>query len=294
MAEADLSPIEKERLFNAWLVSEYFRYGSVDEVFKIHRYAIPISYPSYQRLLDKWGVMKAAGPNSKLNEVLEFLTRLAEESIPLESLYRKMPPSFRTSVSTMHRILGYIKEGITRRVGTALVIVPKGDERQMLLGNDISTPRVELGKGFNSLSIPMGFSRKRDLREEAILRVLQQEVYMQDAVNRTLSKKLIPEFPRPFMLLDVVDVRVEVFLLKLGTKVLREKQFSSYKLKNHKFYAIDNILSEDAIKSNLRAGVFEIARGYNRFLELSSKNFAMNPIHERSQLNRELAILTVD
>lgn len=109
MVEIDkrLSPEEKEKVFYEFLVAEYLRHGSVDAVFKVHDYDIPISYPEYQRVLSRWGVVKAAGPNSKLSEVLEFLTRLAEQKVPLEMLYRSVPDGFKTSVSTMHRILRY-------------------------------------------------------------------------------------------------------------------------------------------------------------------------------------------
>lgn len=290
MIEKELSPQEKERLFNSWLVSEYLKYGSVDEVYKVHKYEIPMSYPSYQRLLNRWGIVKAAGPNSKLTEALEFLTRFAQENVPLESLYKRMPPSFRTSVSTMHRILGYIKEGITRRLGTALVITREAREREVLIAHDVSTPRVELGKHFNSLSIPMGFSRKRDAREEAILRVMQQEVFASDAVNRTFPDNVIPDYPRPFMFLDVVDVRVEVFNIVLTEEDLKKRNFTSFKLKDYEFMQIDAVVKKGAGNSNFRAGVYEAVKGYDRYLDLKKRDYSVNPFYEKSHLNQEIAL----
>ena len=55
-----------EEKFNRWLVSEYLKFGSVDEVMRIHRHGIPISYAGYQRVVRKWGIINAAGPNSQM------------------------------------------------------------------------------------------------------------------------------------------------------------------------------------------------------------------------------------
>jgi len=46
-----------EKEFNKWIVSEYFKHGSVDEVLRINRYGLPISYANYQRILDKYGIV---------------------------------------------------------------------------------------------------------------------------------------------------------------------------------------------------------------------------------------------
>jgi len=294
MAEKDLSPEENERKFNESLITEYLKYGSVDEVFRVHRYDLPISCAGYHHLLNRWGIVKAAGPNSKLTEALEFLTHLAEENIPLEALYKKMPPSFKTSMATMHRILGYIKEGVTRRVGTALIITSEQDGKKILIGNDVSTPRLELGKPFGALSVPMGFSRKRDTRETSILRVLQQEVYANLAVNRTLPEEIIPEYPRPFMFLDVVDVRVEIYHICLPKKLEKNTKFSSFKLENHKFINSDEILSIDPTNSQYRVGVYEAVLGFDKYQDYLSRNLVTNAFYEKSILNKELAALAFD
>jgi len=276
-----------EKNFNKWLVSEYFKHGSVDEVLRIHTYDVPISYAQYQRVLDKWGVVKAAGPNSKLAETMEFLTKLAYENIPFDKLYSKMPSSFRTSAATLYRILSYMKEGVTRRMATALVITVAGSKEKVLVANDYSQQRTNFGKKYGSLSIPVSFSRLRDPREVAILRVLQQEVFTGLAVENKIPD-IIPLRPRPFMLLDIADVRVEVFHIKLPKKYSKKNNFSSYKLKNFKFVDANSI-SKLAEKRKLRIGVRESAEGYLKFLKLKKRKLSTNPLYYKSQLNYRLS-----
>ncbi len=278
-----------EKKFNRWLVEQYLICGSVEDVFRKHRYGLPISHASYHRLLDKWGIIKTAGPNSKLNESLEFLYHLAETNIPLERLYTKMPPSFRTSAATLYRVLSYIKEGITRRVGTGLIITPYNNDKKVLVGEDKSTPRVELGKSYGAISIPVGFSKKRDPREDAILRILQQEVFTQNSINKKMPK-IIPPRPKPFMFLDIADVRVEVFHIKLSKKYSNTKNFTSYKLRNYKFMPINTILRGNARNKKYRAGVIAGIEGYKKYLELKRRKLATNPLYYKSRLNYQLSI----
>ncbi len=281
-------PKGNEQEFNKFLVREYIKFGSVDEVLRNCRFSLPISYANYQRVLDKWGIVKAAGPNSKMTEVLEFLTHFARSSIPFEKLYDKMPPSFRTSAATLYRILSYIKEGVTRRIATGLVVVSDKDREKILVADDVSIPRVELGKTYGSVSIPMGFSRMDDPREVAILRVLQQEVFCDLAIEKKLPENIIPYHPRPFMYLDIADVRVEIFLLTLSKKLSNKKYFSSFKLRNHKFVSFDRLLSENPAV-NLRVGVKEAAMGYKKYLEMLDRKLTFNPLYYKSTLNYHLS-----
>lgn len=291
MLDKDLPPERREKKFNEFLVSEYLKYGTVEEVYKRNDHNIPISYAQFQRVLDKWGIIKAAGPNSKLTEILGFLTKLAEENIPLEVLYRKMPPSFRTSAATMYRILGYVKEGITRRIATGLIITPSNNKKKILVANDVSTPRVELGKPYGAVSIPMGFSRKRDPREDAILRLLQQEVFTQKAIKQNIPD-IIPARPKPFMFLDIADVRVEIFHLKLPKKMSEIRNFSSYKLQNFKFIDTNKVVRSK--RRIFRIGVIEAVRGYERYLEIKKRNLPINPLQYKSRLNYYLSEVQPD
>lgn len=280
-------PIGSEKKFNKFLVAEYLKAGSVDEVLKKFNYDLPTSSASYHRILDDWGIVKAAGPNNKLAETLDFLTKLAYENIPFDKVYRKMPLRFRTSAATLYRILSYIKEGVTRRLATGLVITLKEDSGKVLVASDISTPRVDLGKNFGSTTIPMGFSKRGDPREDAILRVLQQEVFTKLAVNRKMPKKIIPKYPKPFMYLDIADVRVEVFHLSVSKKLMQKINFSSYKLKGHKFIDMESL----ARKRNLRVGVKEAVSGYLKYKSLLKRNLSFNPLQETALINSKLVFV---
>ena len=101
-----LSPKKSVLEFERFIVSEYLRYGSVDEIFRQHNYRpLGISYPGVYHVLKRWGVVRALGrTNTPLTESIEFLVRKIEGKIPLETLYRRMPPSFRPSMATLHTI----------------------------------------------------------------------------------------------------------------------------------------------------------------------------------------------
>ena len=282
-----------EEEFNRFLVSEYLKYTSVDEVYRRNRYSLPISYANYQRVLDKWGVIKAAGPNNKLTEAVEFFSHLAKDNILIDELYRKTPPSFQTSVKTLYRILSYIKEGITRRVGTALVITPHNAPEKILLAKDVSAPNLIIGKTYGAYSLPMGYSRKRDSRQVNVSRIIQNEVFTSQVVERSISGEIIPKLLEPFMYLDIADIRVSVYHLFLPKNLSKISLFNSYKLKDYAFYDLSAVLNKDT-KLPLRAGVVEIARGYKRHLHLLSRNLAINPLQGQSLLNRQLAEVTVE
>jgi hypothetical protein len=285
-------PTKNERKFNEFLVEQYFKYGTVNEVFRKHRYSLPISQAGYHRVLDRWGVVKAAGPNSKLTEALEFLWYMAHDNIPLEELYKKIPTTFQTSAATMYRILGYVKEGITRRVGVSLVMTSYRSPKQILLAKDISTPRVELGKTFGSLTIPTGFAKKLDGRRKNITRILQQEVFTKQVISRAFSEDVIPNDPEPFMYLDIADVRVSVYHIQLPKEFSKVRTFASFKLENYKFVDMDKMLKSNT--KNLRVGVVEAVSGYKKYLELLERNLAANPLQARSIINKELATVKVD
>jgi len=281
-----------EDKFNQWLVEQYFIHGSVDEVFRQNKHSIPVSYANYQRILDKWGVVKAAGPNSKLTESLEFLSHLAYENVPFEKLYKKMPHSFKTSAVTLYRVLSYVKQGITRRVGTALVITPYNSDKNFLIGKDVSISRLEVGKPHGSLSLPMGYSNKLDSKKDSIRRVLQQEVFTKQTINNQFPEIIIPNNPKPYMYLDIADVRVALYHLTLSKELSDSKHLSSFKLKNYRFENIKVTKSKD--KRNYRAGVIEAINGYTKYLNLVARNLSVNPLQEKSILNKEITSLVVE
>jgi hypothetical protein len=285
MSKGEPDSQERERVFNEFLVEEYLKHGSVDEVLRIHRYGIPISYAGYQRVLDRWEIVKAAGPNSRFAEVLGFLSRLVEEKVPLERLYKNLPSSFQTSMSTMHRVLGYVKRGVTRRVGTALLVTPDDSLDQILVGNDVSTPRLELGKPYGAISLPMGFSRKRDSVGRRVVRVLQQEVLTQPTIGRRFPGELVSADLHPFMYIDVADVSVGVFHLPTPPQLTEE--LSSFKLENLRFVSLVD-LQAGLPNDNLRAGVQEIAHGYEGYKMSLQRECLVEPLQVTSRLNMRL------
>jgi len=286
-----ISSKEREKLFNEFIVSEYLKYGSVDEVFSKNNYELPISYPQVHRILNKWGIVKSVGPNSKLSEAICFMVLLSDKKIPLEKLYKSLPSSFKSSMSTMHRILHNIKEGLIRRYGTALVITAGKNPKKVLVAKDVSTPRLELGKPFGSISLPMSYSKKSEDPKKSILRILQQEVFTKDARDKTLKEDLIPKNINPFMFLDIVDIRVNVYQLSFDEKYLDAKNFSSYKLKNYKFIDLDDLSSKN---NKFRMGLSKIGLGYQKYLNRSKTIVEYKPILIKSDINLELSQLALE
>ena len=286
-----ISNKEREKLFNKFIVSEYLKYGSVDEVFSKNNYELPISYPQVHRILNKWGIVKSVGPNSKLSEAICFMVLLSDKKIPLEKLYKSLPSSFKSSMSTMHRILHNIKEGLIRRYGTALVITAGKNPKKVLVAKDVSTPRLELGKPFGSISLPMSYSKKSEDPKKSILRILQQEVFTKDARDKTLKEDLIPKNINPFMFLDIVDIRVNVYQLSFDEKYLDAKNFSSYKLKNYKFIDLDDLSSKN---NKFRMGLSKIGLGYQKYLNRSKTIVEYKPILIKSDINLELSQLALE
>lgn len=298
MPESETSLEGKEAAFNRFVVAEYLKYGSVDEVFKANDYSLPISYAGVQRLLDKWGIVKAAGPNTMFSECIGFLVRLVEEQIPLESLYKRMPPSFSPSMTTLHRIYRTVKKQIKekieerdmRRVGTALIITGR-NQSEILLGHDVSTPRLDLGKPYGAVSLPMGFSKRTEARSDSLKRVLQQEVFTRQTIDKTLDFDSLITQPRPFMFMDVADVRVSVYHLALPEELSATDRLFSFKLKNFRYVRLDEVLSREP---HLRQGVKEMAFGYRSYLSSLRAQEVPDPTYATSMLNQRLALLTLD
>lgn len=285
----DLSSKEREIQFERFIIAQYLKYGSVDEVFRANKYDLPISYVGVHRLLDKWGIVKAAGPNTRLSEALCFLSALSDEKIPLERLYKDMPPSFKTSMGTLHRILTYIRSETIRRVGTALIITPGRNQNLVLVGNDISTPRLNVGKPFGSISLPMSYSKRTESAQTSILRVMQQEVFTKEAIDKNLDFAQLIGDCEPFMFLDIADVRVAVYHLGIPEN-LSPLKFSSFKIKDHRYLHLQELVNASQ-KKNFRAGIKEIGLGYQKHLqEVHSGALSPKPISQRSVLNRELAL----
>lgn len=247
---------EREANFYKDIIRLYLKYGSVDEVFKATHYDLPISYPGMHHLIKRWGIVKSVGPNSKLSEALTFLTLLTESKLPLEAIYKKLPPSFKTSLSTMHRIAHNAKEGIVRRYGTALVVSSKENNQSILVGQDLLHKKITL---------PMTYSTPKEEAHTSILRVMQQEVFSELAVEKFDFEKILPNDPKPFMNLTIADIKVSVYSIELDGDFLNSHQFSSQKVSDLHFKLASNIYHLDS--SFVRPGVKNIIEGYQKHLE---------------------------
>ncbi|EKD53412.1 MAG: hypothetical protein ACD_61C00047G0001 [uncultured bacterium] len=242
--------------FERLLVSEYFKYGSINKVFSAHQYDLPISFAGYTRVLSKFKVVKSAGPNSNLSESLHILSKIADYKIPLERIYHQHAPrTIQVSTNTLHRVLHYTRLGLTRRQGTALIITQKNKPDRFLVGNDLSLVNPALGhKG--DLSLPMVHSKIGEHPKESILRVLQQEVFTDLVLEKSFPSNIVPEHPKPIMYINIADIRVTVYRLTLDQKY----PFSSFRLTNHSFLDSGHISGR-----KVRPGVEEIL---GKFLEM--------------------------
>ena len=275
---------ESEIEFYKPLVASYLKYGSVDKVFTDFANDTGVSYPHFHRILKQWGIIKSAGPQSRLAEAVYFLTALAKDNLPLETLYKTMPPSLQISAVTLHRILSYVKRGLTRRRGTALIVSPESNLTLALIGRDISTPRPEIGKPFGSLSLPMTYSKRTESAQDSILRVLQQEVAATLSVARRLPS-LIPDDPKVVVMIDIADVRVRTYQVIVPNRLI--EKLDSYKLTDLTFMPLSQIAANAGLESSFRAGVPEIAAG----LLAKAPAGLDRPLFLGSVLNQKLALL---
>lgn len=265
--------------FEKFLVGEYFKYGSINKVYAIHRFNLPISFAGYHRVLTKFGVIKSAGPNSRLSESLYLLTKLSSYKIPLERIYhRYAPQSIQISTNTLHRILHYTRLGLTRRQGTALLISSPANPQAFLIGDDLTLSGSVLGRE-GDLSLPMSHSKLGENPRDSIIRVLQQEVFTDLVLDQSFPWSIVPQHPRPVMYINIADIKVTVYHLKLSLDL----PFSSYKLHRLRYQKL-----EDLSHFSVRPGVREII---TKFLEQSLSPLPVKAPEFNSELNSQLYAL---
>lgn len=295
--------------FEQKIVEDYLRHGSVDEIFRVNHYDLPVSYPGVYHILNRWGVVRATGrANTPLTENIGFLVRLVEEKIPLETLYRQMPSTFTPSMTTLHTVYRKVKKEVKkqvekrdmRRVGSALVVTPKDNPHIFLVGRDVSPPSLDVGKPYGAISLPMGFSKKGE-GKKAVVRILQQEVFSRLLLDRKdefheLAEALTKEVS-PFMFLDIADIRVSVYHLTLPSEYIDVENFSSFKLKNYRYLGVEDIIEISREKNLLREGIFEIATGYADYkkrLEASRTGRTIEPFYKTAFLNQKIKLLSAE
>lgn len=243
-------PSTKEKLFDQFLISEYLKHGSIEKVFSIHKYDLPLSFATYHRVLNKYGIVKSAGPNSKLSESLDVLSKLANYRLPLERIYNQhAPTSIKVSTNTLHRMLHYVRLRVTRRLGTALLITRQSEPDKFLLAQDKSLTQPKLGQP-NDFSLPMTHSRMQDSPKQAISRVLQQEVFTKETIDLSFPQDLNLNDQKPLFYINIADIKVAVFQITIPDTY---QNFSSFKLDHYQF-----LTPEEISKLKLRPGVWDI------------------------------------
>jgi len=265
--------------FEKYLVTEYFKLGSINKVFTAHHLDLPISFAGYARLLDKYHIIKSAGPNSRFSESLDILTKLSSYKIPLEKVYHRFAPRrIQVSINTLHRILHYTRLGLTRRQGTALLITKADETQSFLTGREQNTPNSLLGRK-GDLALPMGHSKTGETPRDAIARVLQQEVFTSQTIEGHFPWELVPEHPHPVMYINIADIKVTVYHLIIP----KGFQFSSFKLNSLKFRSFNELMA-----TNLRPGIADILVQHTGLID---KPYTVPAPEFNSQLN--LALLKV-
>lgn len=267
------------------LIREYLRCGSVDLVFKNATYNTGVSYPHFHRILDHWGIVKSAGPNSRLSEAVFFLGALVRDRLPLEAIYRLLPHKLQVSKATLHRIADSVRKGLARRQGTALLISFDHRPEEVVIGSDHSVPRPELGKNFGDLSLPMTYSKRGETIKTKITRVLQQEVFSGLAIDQEDFLSQIDTNQPIFFKIRIADVMVDVIRLVLPKNL--SSKMSSFKLEQLHLEPLSEIALAHPLSSHYRAGVPEIAS-----LSLSSDT-VQDQIYS-SELNRQVALLAAE
>jgi len=240
--------------FQKNLISLYLKHGSIEQVFNITNYDLPVSFATYHRVLNKFGIVKSAGPNSKLSESLHILSLINNYKVPLEKVYRKYAPqTLKVSTNTLHRIMHHIRLGVTRRCGTALLISQESNLDRYLIAQDISLQNPSLGE-VGDFSLPMSHTRMQDNTYTSITRVLQQEVFSNNCISGTFPFYLISGTEKPIFYINIADIKVAVFRIVIPDSY---STFSSFRLKNFSFKNQNEIAS-----SKVRPGVGEMVKKY--------------------------------
>lgn len=242
--------------FESNLISLYLQNDSIEQVFNITNYDLPVSFATYHRILNRFGIVKSAGPNSRLSESLHILSLLNNYKVPLERVYRKYAPNtMKISTNTLHRILHYIRLGVTRRCGAALLISPESNKDKYLIAQDISISNALLGQE-GDFSLPMGHTRMQDSHATSITRVLQKEAFTDMAIKGNFPFELIDKDTKPEFYINIADIKVGVFRLVIPD---RYNVFSSFKLHNFHF-----LTHQEITENKLRPGVEDIIKEHEK------------------------------
>lgn len=290
MERAERQPVLRvEDGFEAFIVEEYFKCGTAPGVLRRHGFGIGMSDTGIQHVLNRFGVVKIAGrPGVSITESVLFFEAMLREGASVGGLHSELAEHIDGSESTYWRLFRHMKEGTTGRRGTALVITPYDNPELVLIGTDISPARPELGRPPNYTSYPMGFAGKVENAHTSVARILQHEVFTRKVIERGFPWEVIPPEPEPFMYVDIVDVQVATFHLRLPPGLCGTDNFESFKLVDYKFVPIQSIIKGVA-GLKLRVGMTEIARGYVDYLDELENGGALELLSTACPLNIAVA-----
>ncbi|MBI3396989.1 hypothetical protein HY045_00775 [Candidatus Woesebacteria bacterium] len=260
------------------MIREYLKNGSVGEDV--------ISKRDLQKILKKHGIVQTAESKDDLSSTLSFLTYACKPGVNLKTAYLKAQASgFNVNVSEINEVVSQIKNGKITRAGTALVVVPQDYPDMILVGNDITTPDLVIGKFFGSLSLPMGYSELEENPLDQIKRVSQREIWSEQTVQDSFPSDVLPKRPRPFMYIKIAHIGVECYFIKLPSRLCNPGLFSSSKLIGHKFVNAGGIL---AAKEIYRTGVKEIVTGYTELIRELIVGYRVSPFIKTADINRRV------
>ena len=252
---------EFEPYGDEWLVDLYFRHGSVENAIRSFD-NLPVSVASFHRAIKRYGVIKQAGRRRlSLAKTLYFFAQKAlDPAVPLETLYRSMPPSFKQSASigSLHRIYSGAMGRVERLHATGLIITPQGD------GSRILTVEEKTGER----TIPFGHSIKTEPAENSVLRVLQHEFSTKMTLERklvkgsSLTRSLIPKNRDPLFRFHILDIGVDIYHLEMPPEVV-PVSFSSYKVSGHKFEDVEEVIAGSEGNTRYRVGTPELLGHYH-------------------------------
>ncbi len=135
------------------------------------------------------------------------------------------------------------------RFATALVLHSEDDD-SVLFGHEART-ELRQAKFRGDLSLPMTFCGEKEDYINAITRVIQQEVFVEQAIYQNLNVD-IRESIQPFLKFTILDVEVRVFDLFVPRELLY--QVNSYKLTDYTLLNYNELQNHPQV----RHGIAEI------------------------------------
>lgn len=270
------------------LILRYLAASSIGEANEGLSESEQIPEKLYKEILRKWGIVEYVGPDRQYPEILYLLSEMATRKISLGSVFVRRPLIFGVSVDSFEEVVKNIQRGIILRTGTALVLSPEGEPHSIVVGNDYSDPRGELGKNVGSLTVPECFSKLKEDQRISILRVFQREVFANLSAEGSFNLGMVSVEEAPIAYVDVADVRVTCYRGTIPKRLMGE--LSSPTIFDLKTRQLDEVLSLKRV-GTIRAGLPETIREYQRFL-ISGPDF--EPRVVTSELNGEISKISTE